>query len=99
MDDMALRAGAKGLNETKGASTQDSLKYDKDTAAAFAKLYTDNDGDTTKIFEKLGENPYKVNKYPPNDAEEFGRKYAQGFYEYLGKAEAKGDGDGAKGSK
>lgn len=83
---------------------QDALVYDKDTANAFAAMYTKNNGDTDAIFEQLGEDPYKVKKYPPKDAEEFGRKYAQGFYEYIGKAEAKGGGSGSdskssKGSK
>ena len=36
--------------------------------------------------QELDENPRKALKYPPVDAAEFGKKYAQGFYTY---AEAK----------
>jgi hypothetical protein len=38
----------------------------------------------------LDENPGKALKYPPEDAREFGRKYAQGFYTYVEKGESKG---------
>ena len=59
-------------------------------ADAMASMFTEMDGDIDRIFETLGENPYKAKKYPPADAEEFGRKYAAGFYEYIGdKAECK----------
>ena len=49
-----------------------------------AQMFTSMDGDVDALFDKLGENPYKAKKYPPADAAEFGRKYAQGFYEYIG---------------
>lgn len=38
------------------------------------------------VEQELDENPRKVLKYPPTSAEEFGMRYAQGFYTY---AEAK----------
>ena len=85
-----LAKAAKGLTESKGAEAGDGLQYDKQVADAMASMFTEMDGDVDRIFETLGENPYKVKKYPPADAEEFGRKYATGFYEYIGdKAERK----------
>jgi hypothetical protein len=98
MDAGDLASQAKHLNETKGASETDALNYDKGTADAFAVMYEKNNGDYEAIFEQLGENARKVKKYPPKDAEEFGRKYAQGFYECLdeGKPEAKGGPGGSK---
>ena len=87
--DTDLSQGAKKLKETKGAGESDALDYDKGTADAFAALYEKKGGDYEAIFAELGENPRKVKKYPPKDAEEFGRKYAQGFYECLDAAESK----------
>ena len=85
-----LAKAAKGLTESKGAEAGDGLQYDKQVADAMATMHTEMDGDIDRIFETLGENPYKAKKYPPADAEEFGRKYATGLYEYIGdKAESK----------
>lgn len=36
--------------------------------------------DGRAIFEELNENPSKALKHPPKDADDFGKKYAQGFY-------------------
>lgn len=49
-------------------------------------LYEKHDADLRAIFKELNENPRKALKYPPTSAEEFGMRYAQGFYTY---AEAK----------
>jgi hypothetical protein len=86
INDGDLAAGAKQLQEAKGGSKDveaDLLDYDRDVAAAMASLYNKYDGDVDRIFDEAGENTYKVKKYPPSSAEEFGRKYAQGFYEVL----------------
>ena len=79
-----LSQGAKALNESKAARAADALDYDEQVANAMSSMYKEFDGDIDKLFERLDENPYKAKKYPPTDAEEFGRKYAQGFYEYIG---------------
>ena len=84
VDAKDLAQGAKALNETKGSGASDALDYDRAVADAMAEMFTSMDGDIDQLFEKLGENPYKAKKYPPASAAEFGRKYAQGFYEYIG---------------
>ena len=68
-----------------------ALDCDKGIADALAALYEKKGGDYEAIFAELGENPRKVRKYPPKDAEEFGRKYAQGFYECLDSGGAKSE--------
>lgn len=35
---------------------------------------------TLPTWQELDENPRKALKHPPSSAEEFGKKYAQGFY-------------------
>jgi hypothetical protein len=35
---------------------------------------------TLAAWQELDENPRKALKHPPSSAEEFGKKYAQGFY-------------------
>jgi hypothetical protein len=47
-----------------------------------AALYKKRDGDVRAVFEDLAESPRKALKYPPANAAEFGKKYAQGFYTY-----------------
>lgn len=62
------------------------MRTDDANSRPTAKLYEKHDADLRAIFKELDENPRKVLKYPPTSAEEFGRRYAQGFYTY---AEAK----------
>lgn len=78
-----LTLGSKRLAAAKTKEGSDSLNYDVDVAKQYAEMYDKFGGDVEKIFDELSENPRKAIKYPPNDAEEFGMKYAQGFYSCL----------------
>uniref|UniRef100_K3X9A7 Uncharacterized protein n=1 Tax=Globisporangium ultimum (strain ATCC 200006 / CBS 805.95 / DAOM BR144) TaxID=431595 RepID=K3X9A7_GLOUD len=84
-----LSKSVKNLKATKGREHSDSLEYDSQIADKLAKLYEKHDADLRAIFKELDENPRKALKYPPCDAAEFGKKYAQGFYTYAEAKEAK----------
>lgn len=78
-----LTLGSKRLASAKTKEGPHSLGYDLDIAKQYAEMFDKYGGDVGKIFDKLNENARKAIKYPPKDAEEFGMKYAQGFYSCL----------------
>ncbi|OQR84547.1 hypothetical protein ACHHYP_13258 [Achlya hypogyna] len=85
--DSELSKSSHHLKATKANPRHDSLEYDVVLAERLAvangmaaALYTKHHGDLRDIFEELNENPRKALKHPPSDAEDFGVKYAQGFY-------------------
>ncbi|TMW61289.1 hypothetical protein Poli38472_013752 [Pythium oligandrum] len=77
-----LSKSSKSLKATKAREHTDSLEYDPALADRLAALYDKHDGDLRAIFESIDESPRKALKYPPSNATEFGKKYAQGFYTY-----------------
>ncbi|KAF1336878.1 hypothetical protein FI667_g67, partial [Globisporangium splendens] len=85
-----LSKSVKNLKTTKGRehSDSDSLEYDSQIADKLDKCHdlTLPPCSCDDSEQELDENPRKALKYPPCDAAEFGKKYAQGFYTY---AEAK----------
>ncbi|ETV78572.1 hypothetical protein H257_08075 [Aphanomyces astaci] len=82
VDASALSKSVGNLKAAKCHDRPDALAYDRDVAKQYAALYTKHDGNLHDIFKELDESPRKALKHPPEDSDEFGIKYAQGFYSY-----------------
>ncbi|KDO18284.1 hypothetical protein SPRG_16322 [Saprolegnia parasitica CBS 223.65] len=82
VSDGELLKSSNSLKATKANPRHDSLEYDPAVAERLAATYKKHGGDLKDIFEELDENPRKALKHPPSDANDFGVKYAQGFYTY-----------------
>ncbi|ETW05315.1 hypothetical protein H310_04267 [Aphanomyces invadans] len=82
VDESALSKSAAHLKAAKSVDRPDSLSYDRDVAQQYAALYVKHDGNLRDLFEELDESPRKALKHPPDDAHDFGIKYAQGYYTF-----------------